>query len=220
MSSLGLEIRYRVLSSVAWLVIQFLGRTSRFRVKGLERVREMMRLGQGLVLILWHGRTMMPVFYCRNMGIQAIISLSRDGELQARIFKRFGFRTIRGSSGRGGMKAALAAIKSLQAGGSLAITPDGPRGPACEIQDGTIFMAKKAGVPVVPVGVGISPRKLMPTWDSYALPMPFGRCGLVFGAPISIPDEGDDGQVREMLRETLNAVQREAQDLVGEERAG
>ncbi len=220
MSSLRLELRYRVLSSVAWLTISFLGRTGRFRVKGFDRLQELMRLGQGFIMIVLHGRTMMPVFYCRNLGIQAIISLSRDGELQARIFQRFGFRIIRGSSGRGGMKAALAAIKSLHAGGSLAITPDGPRGPACEIQDGTIFMAKKAGVPVVPVGVGISPRKLMPTWDSYALPMPFGRCGLVFGAPISIPDEGDDARVREMLRETLNAVQREAQDLVGEERAG
>jgi hypothetical protein len=197
--------------------MQFVGRTSRFTIKGYDRVKEMITNGQGFIFIIWHGRTMLPVYYCRNMGIQAIISLSRDGELQSRIFERFGFAVIRGSTGRGGVKAALTAVKRLQEGGMLAITPDGPLGPANQVQDGTIFMAKKAGVPLIPIGVGISRRKLMPTWDSYALPRPFCRCGLVFGKPLTLPTGPDDAELKEMLKSALDSAEREARTLVGEE---
>lgn len=217
MSKLGRDLKDGLISIAGWLLIQFIGRTSRFSVKGFDRFRGMARSGQGSIVIVWHGRTMMPVFYCRNMGIQAIISLSRDGEIQSRIFKRFGFVVIRGSSGRGGAKAALTAVKRLQNGGSLAITPDGPKGPANEVQDGTIFMAKKAGVPIIPLGVGISRRKLMPTWDSYALPKPFCRCGLIFGEPLEISVDAGDDDLKEALKNALDQVQGEAQMLVGEE---
>jgi len=211
------DLKDRSVSFLGWLLIQFIGRTGRFTVKGFDRVREMIGRRQGFIFIIWHGRTMLPVFYCRNMGIQAIISLSRDGEIQSRIFRRFGFAVIRGSSGRGGMKAALTAIKCLQGGGILALTPDGPKGPANQVQDGTIFMARKAGVPIIPVGVGISRRKLMPTWDSYALPKPFCKCGLIFGEPLMLPSEADGIQLKEMLKDVLDNIEREAQALVGEE---
>ncbi len=72
-------------------------------------------------------------------------------------------------------------------------------------------------MPIVPVGVGISRRKLMPTWDSYALPMPFCRCGLVFGDPLSVAAEADDAELRDMLKSALDRAECEARMLVGEE---
>lgn len=209
--------RLGLISFFGWLLMQFIGRTSRLTVMGYDRVEEMIRSRQGFIFMLWHGRTMLPVYFYRNMGVHAIIALSRDGELQSRIFRRFGFEVIRGSTGRGGVKAALTAVKRLREGGMLAITPDGPLGPANEIQDGTVFMAKKAGVPIVPVGVGISRRKLMPTWDSYALPMPFCRCSMVFGEPLTLPAEADDAELRDMLKSALDSAECEARMLVGEE---
>ena len=106
MSNYRQELKCLLGPPLGWLLIQFIGRTGRFAVRGYDRVRDMTGRRQGFIIIIWHGRTMLPLFYCRNMGIQAIISLSRDGEIQARIFRRFGFEVIRGSSGRGGMKAA------------------------------------------------------------------------------------------------------------------
>jgi len=217
LSKLRKAFKYRLVPLLGWLLIHLLGRTARFSVKGLDRVREMMGRGQGLIMIVWHGRTMLPVYHCRNMGIQAIISLSRDGEIQARIFRRLGFSIIRGSTGRGGVRAALTAVKRLEAGGVLAVTPDGPLGPANEVQDGTIFMARKAGVPIIPVGVGISHRKLTPTWDSYAVPMPFCKCALIFDEPIILPQNADDAELKVMLKTALDDTQREAQLLAGEE---
>ncbi|MER3559544.1 MAG: hypothetical protein C4336_08975, partial [Armatimonadota bacterium] len=60
-------------------------------------------------MVSWHGRTLLPANYMRQRGIWALISLSRDGEVQAEIFQRFGFNILRGSTNRGGVRAALEA---------------------------------------------------------------------------------------------------------------
>jgi lysophospholipid acyltransferase (LPLAT)-like uncharacterized protein len=152
------------------------------------------------------------------MGIWAITSLSDDGELQTRIVSRFGYRIIRGSTGRGGMRAALTAVKRLQEGGILAITPDGPKGPANVVQDGTVFLAKRAKCPIVPLGVGISRRRLMNAWDKYALPALFTKCAIIFGEPmyLSGDEENAETQPAELIKCELDRLQKEAQLMVME----
>ncbi len=125
--------------------MQFIGLTSRCRIVGYDRVEEMIRSRQGFIFMLWHGRTMLPVYFYRNMGVHAIIALSRDGELQSRIFRRFGFAVIRGSTGRGGVKAALTAVKRLREGGMLAITPDGPLGPRTRFRMERSLLRRRPG---------------------------------------------------------------------------
>lgn len=196
--------------------MHFLGRTTKFEEVGLDRVKQYMKEGRGLILAIWHGRTMLPIYYCRGLGFWAITSLSRDGELQTRTISRFGYQIIRGSTGRGGVKAALTACKRLQEGGVLAITPDGPKGPAFQVQEGTIFLAQHAGCDIIPVGVGLTRRRLMRAWDKYAVPLPFGRCGLVFGEPISLQEAVDGLSPEERIRLALDAVQRQAQEMVKE----
>jgi len=217
MSKFGQELKYRLLSLSAWVLIHAIGHTARFRVTGYERVQELVKSGRGFIIAVWHGRTLLPVHYCRGMGIWAITSLSRDGELQTRIISRFGYRTIRGSSGRGGIKAALAACKRLQEGGILAITPDGPKGPPNQVQEGIVFLAQRAGCPIVPVGAGARPRMLMRAWDSYALPMPFAKCALAFGEPIHLTEgQLGNGSPEDILKAALDDVQRRAQLMVKE----
>ena len=217
MSKLRQELGYRLFSFLAWLLIQIVGHTSRFRVTGYERVLELAKSGHGLILAVWHGRTLMPVYYCREMGIWAITSLSRDGELQTRIIGRLGYRTIRGSSFRGGIKAALSAAKKLREGGILAITPDGPRGPPNEVQEGIVFLARRADCPIIPIGVGVRPRKLMRAWDRYALPMPFAKCALVFGEPVYFAeDKPGNFTPQDVLKAALDDAQQTAQLMVKE----
>ena len=112
------------------------------------------------------GAPCIPANLLRNRGYWALISLSRDGELQNHIFRRFGFQTVRGSTGRGGIRGALQMARRVQDGGVLAFTPDGPRGPTHKVQLGVILMAEKSGAPIVPVGISASRRWLMKSWDS------------------------------------------------------
>lgn len=210
------ERSQRVIAFLAWLTAQFIGRTCRFKVVGYETPQKMMKAGKGFIFAIWHGRTLMPVFYCRGLGIWAITSLSRDGDLQTKIVSRFGFQCIRGSSRKGAIRAAIAAARKLEDGGVLAITPDGPLGPYHEVQEGTVFLAQRANCPIVPVGVGISRRKIMPAWDKYAFPLPFARVALVFGEPIDISQESDTPP-EEIIRNALNELELQAQALAGEE---
>ena len=204
------------MSLAAWALIHTIGHTARFKVVGYEKVTELVQSGKGFILAVWHGRTLLPVHYCRGMGIWAITSLSRDGELQTRIVSKFGYRTIRGSTGRGAIKAALAACKRLEEGGILAITPDGPKGPAHEVQPGIIFMAQRAGCPIIPIGVGARPRRLMQAWDEYLLPLPFAKCALVFGEPLIVEKDAPMEPYQDLLKKALDEVQAQAQLMVKE----
>lgn len=205
-----------LLSIAAWALMHAIGHTACFKVIGYGQVTELVKSGKGFILAVWHGRTLLPVHYCRGMGIWAITSLSRDGELQTRIVSRFGYRTIRGSTGRGAIRAALAACKRLEEGGILAITPDGPKGPVHEVQPGIIFMAQRAECPIIPIGVGARPRRLMKAWDEYLLPLPFAKCALVFGEPLHIRKDELIEPYQEMLKKALDDVQAQAQTMVKE----
>ncbi len=166
----------------------------------------------------WHGHTFIPAVFFRGYGLWTIISLSRDGEMQNRIFTRFGFKTIRGSTGRGGVKAAMASVKILKEGASMAFTPDGPRGPNRRVQGGVLLMARKSGAAIVPVGTSARWRWLAPTWDSYMVPLPFSRAAFVFGDPIYVPAQATEEEVesiRLQVEEAIQRVQDEADALMG-----
>src|SRR5476649_1139552 len=111
-----------------------------------------------LIFCGWHGRSFAFSDYFRGRGWYVIISHSSDGEMQTRIFSRLGYKIIRGSTGRGGVRAAREAITALEEGGTMAMTPDGPRGPSGVVQGGVMLMARKSGAGLVPVGIAARPR--------------------------------------------------------------
>jgi lysophospholipid acyltransferase (LPLAT)-like uncharacterized protein len=76
-----------------------------------------------------------------------LISQHRDGELIARIAERLGYATGRGSSTRGGEEGARDMLRLAEEGRVLAITPDGPRGPAEKVKPGLVFLASRTGLP-------------------------------------------------------------------------
>ena len=59
-----------------------------------------------------------------------MISENFDGEWIARIIERFGFRTSRGSTSRGGQRALLQLKRDMEQGQPAGFAVDGPRGPA------------------------------------------------------------------------------------------
>ncbi|MBS1707446.1 MAG: lysophospholipid acyltransferase family protein [Armatimonadetes bacterium] len=180
---------------IYWLV-RLLGATVRIRTEGWEKTEA---LPGGKMLAGWHGRTFLAALLFRGKGVWTIISQSKDGDMQDVIFRRFGFKTIRGSTGRGGMKAAIESIRVLKEGATMAFTPDGPRGPSGVVQEGIMLMARKSGAAIVPVGVAAKPCWLAGTWDRYMVPKPFARGIMVFGDPIYVPS-GSTPEEQEAIR--------------------
>lgn len=210
-------MRPAALGFLVWALARIIGLTLRIRFEHYEHIAEATRDGKGAILVTWHGRTFLPANVFRNKKYWALISLSRDGEIQNRIFQHFGYQTIRGSTGRGGVRGVLQLAKKLKQGGVVAFTPDGPRGPSHKVQEGTIFLAQRCGCPVIPIGSSARFRKLLPTWDHYLIPAPFTRCAFVVGEPIPVPSELDEEgkqRITEQIEEAMNAVETRAEELV------
>ena len=206
-----------IIGFIVWLIARAIGMTLRVKYENPDRLKEAIANG-GAILVSWHGRTLIPANTFRGRGYWALISLSRDGEIQNHIFRRFGYQIIRGSSGRGGARAALQLARKIKEGGVLAFTPDGPRGPTHKVQQGTIFLAERSGCPILPLGISARPRKLLGTWDRYMIPMPFARSTFVFGEPMTAPPNMNEEQNAEFTRQVeiaINRCEKRAEELLG-----
>lgn len=110
----------------------------------------------------------------------------------------------------------------LRAGHPLVIFPEATRGSGAsvgEVREGTAFIAARAGVPIVPVGIGGSERAL---GIGAKLPKPT-KLALVVGVPIQPPVSTDGGRVKrsqvnafsEELTDEMQSLFDQAQSLVG-----
>lgn len=217
MKQLWKKVRGRLLRGLIYHLVSLIGRTLRIESPRLAEVNAMKG---GKILTGWHGRSLVAGIVFRNQGVWTIISHSRDGETQNYFFRRFGFKTIRGSSSKGGLKAAVESIRILRKGETMAFTPDGPRGPSGVVQDGVMVMAQKSGVPIIPAGWSADRRWLLSTWDRYMIPKPFARVVLLFGDPIAVPKDASPEEV-ELLRlrvqDEMHRLENEAAVATGHE---
>ena len=173
-------IKLSVAPPLAAHLIRLLGHTMRLSTVGGEAVDELYRQGRQIIIAFWHGRQlMMPLAY-RGQQASILISQHRDGEIIARIMGYFGFQSIRGSSTRGGLRATRQLLKAGRNGGDLVVTPDGPKGPACTVQSGVIYLAKATGLPIIPLTFACSKKKSLRVGIVFRFPIPVGQ-GCLYG---------------------------------------
>jgi lysophospholipid acyltransferase (LPLAT)-like uncharacterized protein len=189
--------------AVNW--VRLIGGSLRLEVSGWEQYATD---DSKLIFCGWHGKSLIFASYFRKRGYWVIISNSNDGDIQNEVFTRMGYQTIRGSTGRGGVRAALQGVKALKAGGTMAITPDGPRGPSGQVQGGVMLMAQKSGAALVPVGLSAKRAIYVKSWDKYMLPAPFSAARMVFGEPLLIPDDADEATVEEIRMKLESEINR------------
>jgi hypothetical protein len=120
-----------------------------------------------------------------------MVSHHADGEVLSRILRRFGIRSVRGSTSRGAHGGLRAMLRAYQGGSHLTFATDGPRGPRERVQIGIIELARRTGAPVVPISFGASGGWFLPTWDRFFLPRPFARGVFVFGDGLFVPPGAD-----------------------------
>ncbi len=217
-SQLKVRRKAKVVGFVVWLVARCIGRTVRLKREGFERIEAISEPHQGGIVVSWHGRSLLGVNLLGPLHFWALVSLSNDGEMQTAILSRFGFRIKRGSTGRGGIRAALELARVAKEGDVVAFTPDGPRGPVGVVQPGAIFLAQQSGRPILPMGLSAKPRLFLKSWDSYMIPCPFARGAAVIGNPIFVTSDAtteEKDRVALLVADAINACQNRAEELVG-----
>ena len=176
----------RVLVSLGLFAMGLLARTWRYELRNAEGWKKLWAEKKPFVFVLWHGALLPLTWWHRKRDIAVLISEHRDGELIAQIVHAWGYRTIRGSSTRGGGRALLAMTGELERGSVLAVTPDGPRGPARKFQPGALIAAQRANVPIVPIAGRVSRAWRFTSWDVFLIPKPFARVTIAWGDPITV----------------------------------
>lgn len=189
-------------------LLLLLGFTWRIRRLRMPELDARFRQGERCIFAFWHARLLPLVFTHRHRAIAVLISRHRDGELIARIIHRLGFRTGRGSSTRGGEEGIRDMLRHAEEQRLLALTPDGPRGPAEEVKPGLVYLASRTGFPVVPVATAAARAWQLDSWDRFRIPRPFARVIVAYGTPIAVPAALPDAEL-ETWRVRIQAALRE-----------
>jgi len=187
---------------VVVLIVRAIGLTARKRRFGLEHLEDLKKKGLSWIYSIWHTNVLFSPYLLRNQNVAVLVSASRDGEWIARAVERLGNTTIRGSTSRGGVGALKSLVRHLKKGSPAAITPDGPRGPAFEVQPGIVTSAQITGSPIIPFHYECTRQWVAErSWDRHRIPKPFTTFVISYGEPIYIPQELDaDEFERERLR--------------------
>lgn len=165
------------------------------------------------IFVFWHEYISVILPRWGHTPLTVLCSKHRDGEIVKQIAAALGFHIVRGSSNRGGSDA-IRQLRKHSEFSSLAITPDGPRGPRREMAIGPIYLSSLLNMPIVPIGIGIDRAWRLDTWDKFALPKPFSRVRLILGPKIWIPPkrERDDLEnYRLGLAKLMNDLTEQAQ---------
>ena len=142
------------------------------------------------IYAFWHGDLTLQALMRRRYVHQGPVSMMnshhKDGALMVNTMKKFGLDTIRGSSRQGAVRALIEAIKYTKNGGSMMMTPDGPRGPRHSVGNGVVAMSQKADMVIIPTHVIPTKYWRLKTWDKLVIPKPFGHLTFIMDDPFKV----------------------------------
>ena len=207
------RLEFNLAAFFGWWLVLILGATYRYRFEGAENLRRFRTNKRPFLLGIWHGRFWVFVYLFRRKGIVALVSQHLDGEMIARTLLRLGYRTVRGSSTRGGKEAFHRMVTALRQGQPGVVIPDGPRGPRHQLKPGIIYMAQQTGVPIIPLTFSARWAIRFNSWDRFVLPLPFSRVFVKVGSPFYVPSGADQRtlvRLKQELERRMVEQEREA----------
>ena len=169
---------------------------------------------KGVLYASWHRGLFFVIYWYRNQNVVSIASASEDGELAAQAAKRFGWITARGSSSRGGRQAYREMEDLVKQGYKGGLVADAPRGPRFVAKLGMIYLAKRTGIPIIPVIWSADRFWKLKSWDRTIIPKPFARIVALFADDyIRVPADASREECefyRRQLDQALNRIMYQA----------
>ena len=184
------RVRAAAIAALAHPLIALLGRTCRWQVDGYEHYAALRAARRVPIFAFWHGRILGATYFWRDHGIVVMISENFDGEWIARIIRRFGYCTARGSTSRGGPRALVQLGREVRCGRPAGFAVDGPRGPSRSVQPGAVWLARRTGSPILPFHIEAERYWSARSWDRTQVPRPFSRVAVAIGEPLDVRSGG------------------------------
>jgi lysophospholipid acyltransferase (LPLAT)-like uncharacterized protein len=196
----GRRFRVALISTLGGFVLRLLGWTWRVRREGGAAFDDMLARKEPFIVVFWHGEIVPVTWIHRRLGIAPLISRHADGEIIARIVEGLGYRTVRGSTSRGGVRALLETAQRVNEGITVGFTPDGPRGPRHVFAPGALIVAQRTGRPIVALGATASRAWRLRSWDRHLVPKPFATVTIRYSEPQFVTADQARDATREQSR--------------------
>ena len=188
-------------------------RTCRFREVNAQPVRDLVPdKSRNAIFVFWHNRMFFMTYFmkicyvARGHKLLVFSSYSKDGEIMTRLESSLGTAVIRGSTSKGAIKGLINLLRKALTGYSPVITPDGPRGPKYEVQDGLLFLSQKTGFPIIPISWNASKFYRFKSWDSFMIPLPGARVTVTYGQPVIAQANEDKEALRKRIKDALMKI--------------
>ncbi|WP_043902633.1 lysophospholipid acyltransferase family protein [Helicobacter cetorum] len=197
----------KIVPRLAWAILWLLHKTCKNHYFLANSLSE-----KQFIVSCWHGELGMIGFSylkLKKPHIYVIASQHFDGSIAAGLFESFGFKNIRGSSKKGGVRVLIEGLKHLKEGYDVGITPDGPKGPRHSIADGVVALAQKSGVGVSVCRVICKNAWQFNTWDKFEIPKPFSEVRYYMLEPVVIPREWELSKAKEYLKMRMDNCEQE-----------
>lgn len=180
----------KIAPSILRFLVSMLGASCKTLELGREHIQPLIDQRVGWVYSTWHDNVITASWVMRNQHISVMLSESFDGELMARVLAGMGYGTFRGSSSKSSTRVLLQGIRLVQKHKTIAVIPDGPRGPRHVLQPGVLAIAQKSGCPLIPLHVHATAEwTFQKSWDEGRLFKPFSIVVWRYGPPFYVtPD--------------------------------
>ena len=180
------QIGHTIIGYLIFLITRFVFKSISWECLNIKNQKFILDTNKPLIFCCWHNRLFLgPHFLPKSFLINALQSNHSDAIMNV-TFRLLKINTISGSSKKGGTKAFMQMIKSIERGERIAISPDGPKGPKQKLKDGLIKLAQVTGTPIVPLVWFTEKNKVLNSWDHFIIPFPFSRGVFLFGDPIYV----------------------------------
>ena len=199
------RIFYYLERKLGALLLRLLRKTLKFNVINQETSDNIR-----CIYMFWHRNLLLMTLQRINHGAAVMVSSSKDGELIAGPLSELGYIPVRGSSSQKGsiaMREMIRMSKKI----SLAITPDGPKGPCYTFHPGLFQIAYLAKIPIVAVAVNANKEWSFNSWDRFRFPKPFAQLTMVYSNPVWVNKKEDFATAEEQIRNFLEEKEKEFQ---------
>lgn len=159
-------------------------RTCRWKVEG-NKAFDALISKEKCLLTLWHNRLAIAPYilhrFVPGRTFAALVSNSRDGELISKLvtsYKNGRVVKVAHNSRHYALKEVIQHVD--QRDHTVAITPDGPRGPRYKLKPGLAMAALETEAHLVILDWSASHYWEIPTWDRLRIPKPFSQISATF----------------------------------------
>ena len=194
------------------------------RIYGHDRLAPALRAGRRLLFVVWHGKGLIPVLFLQGTPLVIYTSQPREASWggMSRHVRRFtlaalrhmGYQVLDAAAFATESRGVVRFLQMLQSGTGGIIAADGPAGPSYRAKPGAAFVAKRAGVALVPVGAAMQHSLVLDSWDRFEIPRPFSAAVLTVGESITVPESATEAELADLSRRleaTLNDLTTQAE---------